>query len=127
MDLILHSLFFGAVGLNTRKVFKWTVTGSQLSISRMLVTKMTHGYLVHRFDKSCILVTLQKTHHIVVPGKQEVIGVDGVEDTEEYNEECNEISLFTNLPQKKLSLEATIKKDEKPWARKDGESRIVTA
>ena len=60
-----------------------------------------------------------------MPGKQEVIWVDGVEDIEEYNE-CNEMSLFRDLPQKMLNLEATIKKDEMPWARKDGESRIVT-
>ena len=61
-----------------------------------------------------------------MPGKQEIIGVDGVEDIEEYNQ-CNEMNLFTYLPQKMLNLEATIKKDEMPWARKDGESRIVTA
>lgn len=100
--------------------------GSQLLISKMLVTKMTQGYLLHRLDKSCILLTLKKTYHVVVSGKQKTVGVDGVVDTEEYND-CNEMNLFTNLPLKVLNVEATINKNEMPWARKDEESRIVTA
>ena len=35
--------------------------------------------------------------------------------------------MFTDLPQKMKIIKADIRKDEKPWARKDGESRIVTA
>jgi hypothetical protein len=33
--------------------------------------------------------------HIVVPGKQQVIGVDNVEDEEEYNQ-CDEVSFFVD-------------------------------
>jgi hypothetical protein len=45
---------------------------------------------------------------------------------EEYNQ-YEQMNLFTDLPQKMKIIEAGIKKDEKPWARKHGESRIVTA
>ena len=37
------------------------------------------------------------------------------------------MNLFTDLAQKMMIIEAGIRKDDKPWARKDGESRIVTA
>ena len=60
----------------------------------------------------------KKTKHVVVLGKQDIIGVEGIDDVEEYNQ-YDQINLFTDLPEKI--------KDEKPWVRKDGESRIVTA
>ena len=68
----------------------------------------------------------KKTKHIVVPGKQDIIGVDGIDDMEEYNQ-YDQMHLFTDLPQKMKIIEAGIRKDDKPWARKDGESRIVTS
>jgi hypothetical protein len=37
------------------------------------------------------------------------------------------MKLFTNLPQKMRIIETSIRKDDKLWAHKDGESRIVTA
>jgi len=45
---------------------------------------------------------------------------------EEYNQ-YEQMNLFTDLPQKMKIIEVGIRKDEKLWARKDGESRIVTA
>ena len=68
----------------------------------------------------------KKTKHIVVPGKQDIIGVEGIDDVEEYNQ-YDQMNLFTDLSQKIKIIEAGIRKDEKPWVRKDGESRIVTA
>ena len=68
----------------------------------------------------------KKTKHIVTPRKQDIIGVEGIEDAEEYNQ-YDQMNLFTDLLQKMKILEAGIRKDDKPWARKDGESRIVTA
>jgi len=65
-----------------------------------------------------IVDSAKKTKHVVVPGKQDIIGVEGIDDVEEYNQ-YDQMNLFTDLPQKI--------KDEKPWVRKDGESRIVTA
>jgi len=45
---------------------------------------------------------------------------------EEYNQ-YDQMNLFTDLPQKIKITEVGIRKDETPWVRKDGESRIVTA
>ena len=45
---------------------------------------------------------------------------------EEYNQ-YDQMNLFTDLPQKMKIIIADIRKDEKPWVRKDGESKIVTA
>ena len=45
---------------------------------------------------------------------------------EEYNQ-YNQMNLFRDLPQKIKIIEAGIRKDEKPWVRKDGESKIIAA
>ena len=68
----------------------------------------------------------KKTKYVVVPGNQDIIGVEDIDDVEEYNQ-YNEMNLFTDLAQKMKIIEAGIRKYDKPWVRKDGESRIVTA
>ena len=68
----------------------------------------------------------KKIKYVVVSGKQDIIGVDGIDDVEEYNQH-EKMNLFTDLPQKIRIIEASIRKDDKPWTRIDGESRIVTA
>jgi hypothetical protein len=68
----------------------------------------------------------KKSKDVVIPRKQDIIGVDGIDDVEEYNQ-YDEMNLFTDLPQKMRIIEASIRKDAKPWVRKDEESRIVTA
>jgi hypothetical protein len=68
----------------------------------------------------------KKTKHVVVHGKQDIIGVDGIDYVEEYNQ-YDDMNLFTHVPQKMRIVEANIRKDDKPWARKDDESRILTA
>ena len=67
----------------------------------------------------------KKAKHVVVPGKQDIIGVDGINDVEDYNH-YNEMNFFTDLPQKMKIIEASLRVDDKPWTCKDGESRIVT-
>ena len=62
--------------------------------------------------------------HIVVSGKQRIIGVDGVEDVEDYNQ-YDEMELFTDLPNKVKLVEASIDKKVMPWVRIDGEGKIV--
>jgi len=37
------------------------------------------------------------------------------------------MNLFTDLPENMKIIEAGMRKDDKPWAYKDGESRIATA
>ena len=68
----------------------------------------------------------KKTKHIVFSGKQDIIGVEGIDDTEEYNQ-YDQMNLFIDLAQKLKIIEAGIRKDDKPSSRKDGEPRIVTA
>ena len=57
--------------------------------------------------------------------QQDIIRVEGIDDVKKYNQ-YDQMNLFTDLPQKIKIIEAGIRKDEKPWVRKDGESRIVT-
>ena len=68
---------------------------------------------------------LKNQKHIVVTGKQSIIGVGGVDDVEAFNDYDN-MELFTDLPTKIKEVKATIK-GVKPWVRTDGETRIVTA
>jgi hypothetical protein len=68
----------------------------------------------------------KKSKDVVIPRKQDIIGVDGIDDVEEYNQ-YDEMNLFTDLPQKMRIIEASIRKDANPWAHKDGELRIITA
>ena len=67
----------------------------------------------------------KKTKHVVVHGKPDIIGVEGIDDVEEYNR-YDQMNLFTDLVEKMKIIEAGIRKDDKPWAHKDGESRIIT-
>jgi uncharacterized Zn finger protein (UPF0148 family) len=67
--------------------------------------------------------TTQK--HVVVPGKQQIIGVDGVMDLEDYNQ-FSGMSLFTNdFLDKMKVLEEKIPQTTLPWVRHDGEDRTV--
>ena len=68
----------------------------------------------------------KKTKHVVIPGKQDIIGVKGIDDVQEYNQ-YDQMNPFTDLSQKMKIIEVGIRKDDKPWAYKNGESRIVTA
>ena len=71
-----------------------------------------------------LLILQKKTKYVVVLGKQNIIGVEGIDDMEEYNQ-YDQMNIFTDLAQKMKIIEAGIRKDDKPWAHKDGESRIV--
>ena len=64
--------------------------------------------------------------HIVISGKQRILGVDGVEDLEEHNQYC-EMQLFTNLPNKIKLVEARVEKSNViPYLRNDTEGKVVT-
>ena len=67
----------------------------------------------------------KKIKHVVVPGKQDIIGVEGIDNVEEYNQ-YDQMNFFIDLAEKMKIIEAGIRKDDKPWAHKDGESRINT-
>ena len=65
--------------------------------------------------------------HVVISGKQRILGVDGVEDLEEYNQYC-EMQLFTDLPNKIKQVEAQVEKSNiVPYLHTDTEGKVVTA
>ena len=65
--------------------------------------------------------------HVVVSGKQRIVGADGVESPEEYNNYAD-FSLFTDHPRKIKLVENRVNYTMmKPWFRPDGEKRIVVA
>jgi hypothetical protein len=65
--------------------------------------------------------------HVVVAGKQRIVGADGVQSPEEYNNYA-EISLFTDHPTKIKIVETRCNKSKMmPWVRNDGEKKTVGA
>ena len=68
-----------------------------------------------------------KTKHVVFPGKQQAIGVDGVCDLDEFNE-FDDMSLFVEAyPMKIMNVERNIAKDSLPWVRHDGQGKTLAA
>jgi hypothetical protein len=65
-----------------------------------------------------------KSKHIAVSGKQQIIGVDGVSDPEDFNQ-FSEMPLFTDLPEKIISVEQSIPPNLMPWLCLDGQGRTV--
>jgi hypothetical protein len=71
-----------------------------------------------------ILDSKDEKKHIVVPGKQRVVGVDNVEDEEEYYQ-FDEVSFFEDttridIVETKISYSNMI-----PYAHTDGEGKLV--
>jgi hypothetical protein len=81
----------------------------------------------------CVADSAKKTKHIVVPIKQDIIGVDDIDDVEEYTQydemniigvdgiddveeytQYDEMNLLIDLPKKMRIIEASIRKDDKP-------------
>ena len=63
---------------------------------------------------------------MVASGKQHIIGVDGVDDVEAYNN-YDEMSLFTDFPKKISVVENNLPKDILPWERKCVNGKVVIA
>ena len=71
--------------------------------------------------------TTDKLKHVVFPGKQQAIGVDGVADLEDFNQ-FSDMSLFVDdYPAKIRNVERSISESSLPWVHADGQGRIVTA
>ena len=68
----------------------------------------------------------KKTKHVVASGKQHIIGVDGVDDVEAYNN-YDEMPLFIDFPKKINYVEKNLPKDILPWERKCVKGKVVTA
>ena len=62
---------------------------------------------------------------MVAFGKQRIVGADGVQSPEEYNNYA-ELSLFTNHPQKIKLVKTRVNKTKMmPWFRLDGEKKTT--
>ena len=63
--------------------------------------------------------------HVVVSKKQRIVGVDGVQNPEEYNNYA-ELSLFTDHRQKIKLVETHVNKTKMmPWFWPDGEKKTI--
>ena len=68
----------------------------------------------------------KKTKHMVAFEKHHIIGVDGVDDVEAYNN-YDEMPLFTDFPKKINVMEKNLPKDIMPCERKCFNRKVVTA
>ena len=91
--------------------------GCSLHVSHMFSICLTHKVTSPR---------KKKTKHVVASGKQHIIGVDGLDDVEAYNN-YDEMPLFTNFPKKISVVEKNISKDIMPWERKGVNGEVITA
>jgi hypothetical protein len=67
----------------------------------------------------------ESNQHVVVSGKQRIVGVNGVQSPEEYNNYA-EFSLFTDHPCKiKIVVNHVSKTKMKPWFCPDGEKKSI--
>jgi hypothetical protein len=62
--------------------------------------------------------------HVVIPGKQQIIGVDGVIDVDDFNQ-FSDMSLFTNFEENIKRVDKSIPQTSLPWVRHDGQARTV--
>jgi hypothetical protein len=80
----------------------------------------------YTLDPQSILPPRKKKKHVVVSGKQHIIGVDGVDDVEAYNN-YKEMALFIDFCKKINVVEKNLPKDIMPWERKGVKGKVVTA
>jgi hypothetical protein len=90
----------------------------------MWVIKMNLGVLATTVAQVFyILDPKDEKKYIVVPGKQRVVGVDDVEDEEEYNQ-CDEVPFLDkrriNIVETKISYSNMI-----PYTHTNGEGKLV--
>lgn len=67
----------------------------------------------------------KKIKHVVVFGKQHIIGVDGVDDVEAYNN-YDGMPLFADLSKKISAVERNLPKIILPWEWKGTKGKVVT-
>ena len=77
-------------------------------------------------DPQSNLPPKKKAKHVVASGKQHIIGVDGVDDVEAYNN-YDEMPLFTDFSKKISVVEKNLPKDILPWEWKGVKGKVVTA
>ena len=80
----------------------------------------------YMLDPQSNLSPKKKTKHVVASRKQHIIGVDGVDDIEAYNN-YDEMPLFIDFPKKISVVEKNLPKDILPWERNGVKEKVVTA
>ena len=90
---------------------------------------MTLGCSLHVSHKFSICLTYKVTsprrrQHMIASGKQHIIGVDGVDDVEAYNN-YDEMLLFIDFPKKISVVEKNLPKDILPWEQKGVKGKVV--
>ena len=76
-------------------------------------------------DPQTNLPPKKKTKHVVALGKQHIIGVDGMDNVEAYNN-YDEMSLFIDFPKKISVVEKNLPKDILSWEQKCVKGKVVT-
>ena len=76
-------------------------------------------------DPQSNLPPKKKTKHVVASRKQHIIGVDGMDDVEAYNN-YDKMPLFTYFPKKISVVKKNLPKDILPWERKGVKGKVVT-
>ena len=90
--------------------------GCSLHVSHKFSTYLTHK----------VTSPKKMTKHVVASRKQHIIGVDGVDDVDEYNNYAK-MQLFIDFPKKISAVEKNLPKDILPWERKGVKGKVVTA
>ena len=78
--------------------------GCSLHVSHKFSTYLTHK----------VTSPKKMTKHVVASRKQHIIGVDGVDDVDEYNNYAK-MQLFTDFPKKFSIVEKNLPKYILPW------------
>jgi hypothetical protein len=88
----------------------------------VLGNRITQFFYAH--DLSMENKKAGKQNHVVVSRKQQIIGVDGVLDPEDFNQ-FNKMPLFTDLPEKIINVVQSISANSLPYLHFDGHARTV--
>ena len=78
-------------------------------------------YLTHK-----VTSPQRRRQHVVASRKQHIIGVDGMDDVEAYNN-YDEMALFIDFSKKISVVEKNLPKDILPWEQKGVKGKVVTA
>ena len=85
---------------------------------------MSHGCLRNVLHKFYVLDPSNDKRHVVVSGRQRIVGVENIDDNDNDYNQYKEMTLFTSLENMKY-IEASIDKTLMPYLRRDGDGKVV--
>jgi hypothetical protein len=80
--------------------------------------------LVDRVAQVFYVLDPETGKHVVISGKQKIVGVENVEDNDEDVNQLDEMPLFTN-PMNIKHIEREFDKNLMPYMRKGGNGKVV--